>query len=222
MDQPRPGKCNANLGNNRYCGADPEPGATRCRVHGGANQAASGLRESLYTKRLRQSLKSPEDQKLFDEMPKVADLSEEIRVARMRVLRYEEMLNNGEEWIWTHDNAGGKKPLAQSIAEDGEADVKQLQCKALSVHDLHRDALQSLRALVVSQKSIHPGSDLGGNLRVTITLAGPAKPRLPIPDLTDDSIAQRLLPAVGPARDVDGVRVDRPAAGKTTTGYEDD
>lgn len=172
----------------------------------------AGLKESLYAKRLRQSFKEPEDQRLFDEMPKGTDLSEEIRLARMRVTKYQELLEAGEEWIWTTPK--DSKPLAEQIAEDGVANVDKYQCKAISVHDLLREALESLRKLAHTQDAIHPGSDIGGNLRLTITLAGTKKPSLPIPDLTDDQTSARLLPARGSPIDVDGVRTSK-------SGYDD-
>jgi len=175
----------------------------------------AGLKESLYTKRLRQSFKRPEDQKLFEEMPKGTDLGEEIRVARMQVIRYQDLLNDGTDVIFVKDTKN-KKPLAQQLAEDGTADV---ECKtvALNVHDLLRDSLANLRALCATQDQIHPGSDIGGNLRLTITLAGQSKPRLPIPDLTADDSSSRLLPATGSPHDVEAVRSDR-----SSTGYEAD
>lgn len=215
MLEPRRGKCNATTGTGRICGAEPLPGTTRCGAHGGGNQMLSGLRESLYTKRLRQSFKEPEDQRLFEEMPKGTDLSEEIRLARMRVTKYQEMLERGEEWIWTGQPEN--KPLASQIADDGTANVDKYQAKAISVHDLLRESLESLRKLAHTQDAIHPGSDIGGNLRLTITLAGTKKPPLPIPDLTNDPTATRLLPARDTTIDVEGMRPDR-----SSSGYDGD
>lgn len=213
IDRPKLGKCNAQLGPNHYCGAPIEMGATSCRVHGGAQQLTAGLKESLYSKRLRQSFKKPEDQKLFEELPKSTDLGDEIRVARMQVIRYQEMLENGTDVIFAKEK---QSSIAHAIASGDNVDISAPKAVALSVHDLLRDALANLRALAVSQDAIHPGSDIGGNLRLTITLAGASKPRLPIPDLTDDSNPQRLLPASGATIDVAHSR----SAGDT--GYEDD
>lgn len=203
------------MSSGRICGNELFPGATHCITHGGPAQAMAGLKESLYSRRLRQSFKKAEDQKLFEELPKSTDLGEEIRVARMQVVRYQELLNEGTDVIFVKE----KHPsLANAIANGDSAtiDLAAPKAVALSVHDLLRDALASLRALAVSQDAIHPGSDIGGNLRLTITLAGAAKPRLPIPDLTDDSNPQRLLPASGATIDV------VPSRSAGSTGYEDD
>lgn len=199
------------------------PGTTRCIAHGGSIQLAAGLKESLYSKRLRQSFKQPEDQKLFDELPKGADLSEEIKVQRMRVIRYQDLLESGTDVIFVKEKPK-QGSLAHAIAAGQDVDIGD-GCKtvALNVHDLLREALQSLRALAATQHDLHPGSDIGGNLRVTITLAGARQPKQPIPDLTDDSSAQRLLPAVGSHLDVEDVRPVRPSdGGESRTGYEDD
>lgn len=215
IEKPREGHCDAQHANGTYCGNIPVPGATRCLVHGGPLQSLAGLKESLYSKRLRQTFKQPEDQRLFEEMPKTTNLDEEIRIARMQVVRYQTMLEAGEDFIFSTKPS---KPLATQIANDGQANIDEPNCKALSVHDLHTAAIDSLRRLVHTQDQIHPGSDIGGNFRLTIKLQGSGKPRAPIPDLTGDKETSHLLPAV--ARAADSVVDAEPDP--SGTGYDGD
>lgn len=202
IKHPKATQCGAAISDGTFCGKPKEIGSERCGAHGGLSlHAAPKPKLSLYSQRLRATF-TAEDQLLWDEMPKGVDLTEELRVARIRVLRYQSLLNETppKEWIYTE----GKSEGAQGGYSEG----------ALSVHDLLEKALDTVRRLAQSQNEIAPGSNLGGNLRITFEVAGrdnTVDGEL-IPELTDNS------PVKMPVED----DLKAPVIPSTSRGYDDE
>lgn len=158
----------------------------------------------MYGKTLRNSWKTPAGEPdvdmiaLHEQMDVTTALDEEIMLARAWMTRYQAMLAEGKEWIAPHH--GGGAPL--------------------SVHYLLDLCTNRLRRLVHTQNEIKPGSDMGSNLRVSISFhAGNGDVtvklgRPPVPDLTEnepEEYAPELSESTG-----------EPDSPQRKSGYEDD
>lgn len=215
IDSPKPNRCDAQFADQTYCGKFLLPGTTRCEAHGAAAQLFGRPKESLYTARLRAAFPRQEDQLLFDEIPKATNLEEEIRVCRMQIVKLTTRLELGEEFIYT--DKANHKPLANQIAEDSQANVQPRVTEgAKSIRDLLDSQLDLLRRLVATQADLRPGSEIGGNLRVSIRVIGGSQPSKSLPDLTSDSETPLLHP---PASDT---TLDVEPVQRSGSGYDDE
>lgn len=130
---------------------------------GKATSSVNGVKHGAYAAKLR-ALLTPDEQELFDVVPRSTDLSEEIRLSRIRVLRFQAMLARGEKFITTD----GK---SKSFSQTGESYSES----AWSVEELLEKSLDSLRKLIATQHSMNPGAGVSGNLRLTVSVTQDAK-----------------------------------------------
>lgn len=220
---PLKGRCNAKVGpDGEPCDNYPEPGRTRCRLHGGYStgprtkigkmrSAARGIKSGLYVNQLASYLDVlgiPKD--LFESIPDTVDLSPEIKIVRANVLRFSSMLARGIKWLRSNDD-----DETEELRDDlSGAPLGGAPGLVLSVEQLYANAIDQLRKLAKTQNEIKPASDIGGNFRFTIHVSDEAGAAMdePVPSLTNDDedelpVATESEPEVKP---------------KVTNGYDDE
>ena len=156
--RPLPGKCNARLGSGEFCqseGVMPslrELGEVRCHTHSLASRQPVVTASQAYEKALMSGAQTA-TRRLFKMLPRGTNLESEIALVRLRVVELRELLNGGQIWI-----SGGM---------DSEG-----QCKIVLVEDLLGKEIGILNGLIRTQAENHPERRVGGNMTLTIKMAG--------------------------------------------------
>lgn len=192
--EPLPGRCGAarkrypdpvtgELKPQTYCKNKPDAGRTRCKFHGGAVTGKHGLyAHTLATAWPSDGLNSAE---MFAQTPATVSLDHEIRLARVKVARWQMMLAKGERFF--------EYVMMEEVCEPTDSDEPQLPCKkpvtkSVSCEYLLERAMDQLRRLVKTQHDMLPGAEVGGNLRVAVVIiGGDGKPRPRVPMIADDA-----------------------------------
>lgn len=174
-------QCGVSYNDGTFCGKEKAPGSQRCVSHTNTSPAKKDKPKlSLYAQRLK-STYDADDQLLWDAMPKGVDLTHELSVARLRVVKFRQMLADGEEWVMTD---------GKSTSQSGHSEA------AISVHSLLEDALDTVRRLAATMNEIAPGTGLGGNLRISFEVIGEKGASIDgevVPSLTDNEPPRKKL-----------------------------
>ncbi len=167
---PVEGRCNAKRKDGTFCANKPahrnHPTNKRCKFHGGmstgpktaegkAKTSGNGTRHGLYARTLRNSF-PPKLRKLYDQVSRGTDMSEEIALMRAKVAEFATMKAEGIETIDTGTKADGTTRTAD-------------------VNGLLARAIQTLNMLTRSQHEMHPEAGAAGKLSIRITVSGEAQ-----------------------------------------------
>lgn len=194
--KPVSGRCNAfRTKDSTYCRGRPHNPTNvknqRCRHHGGMNTgpktqagrdavAQNAVTHGLYQKLVRDSL-PPEDKAVFDVVPQTTDLSTEIGLARVRLLRLQRIrqtgeFTNGKPVNFALDNGGQPTPEDAGSAP---------RTRGPTLDELEEKAIDLIRRLAGDQQHMHPGSAVSGRLTITVDLTESAEAAsADVPDLT--------------------------------------
>ncbi len=214
---PVEGKCNARYKDGSgYCANGPHnPNSLtnkRCKFHGGlssgptsaegkAKNGLNAVKHGLYAKRLRDSFKKPEDRALWDQMPTDTDLTNEILLCRMRVEKYQTLLEDGTEEI-----PGYVSRVTGEVCYH-------------SVHDLLAKSLDQLRLMTESQQRMHPEAGTKGDMTITVSLNTGNKDIADedVPDLDADGVKHDAV-----LGDVNPIDDEEPEDTSPLAGIDDD
>ncbi len=215
-DNPTPGRCNAKRGDGKFCANKPaipegfEGSNGRCKWHGGfaalrkndtnvivqdhssATQTARRENHGLYSRYLRNTLRTAAEQAVFDDPEtKKLDLTPEINLWRSKILGWQRNLNEGTTMLETNSDTFVS---LESIIARGQV---------------------ILDKLISTQAKLHPGAlEHSGELRINIHVSGEARTaaaKLEMPDLeASQARSEASTNPLAPASESDVVEEDSP------------
>lgn len=179
---PVEGRCNARRTDKTgLCRNKPEPNHWRCKHHGGrctgpktpegkAKVAKNGLTHGLYASLLADTL-TEKEKRIWDEMSGNTDLSNELKLARLRLARVAEVRH-----LLAKAEADGGLPDSEKSALVRRVygrDVKD--ALSLDWEQLEQTASHLVRRLALAQAHINPGAKASGNLKIGLYVTSQAQ-----------------------------------------------
>jgi hypothetical protein len=183
-DSPMPGRCGAKTRTGGFCKHKPhfpDGRNTRCKHHGGLStgpKTAEGkakVARNATTHGLYAQFLADDEAELMQHIPTTTNLSDELKLARLRVMRIQRMRVEGEA------------PSGMKLERDEMGEVHTPIGKA-DLANLEERALALVARLSEAQHAMHPADDKRGRLRISIDLTTAAKTAAAeVPDLTEDA-----------------------------------